>query len=235
MSSSTNPYRPPSAPLVAESPLTAAPGFTPPRGGVVLSLGFGVITSLATVLVLWLQDGILAAAEMGDFDQAAAEASDLRVTIVSLADATIAIATIVLWGMWMVRAAKNARALSPEARFTFTPGWAFGSFFVPFVNLVRPFQAMKEIDERSRPQNAETGGGLLGVWWGAWLIGNMVSNAAMRLTLTDQPGIAELRSSSRVEIASSLLMAVAGVLALLVIRRINDNQLARVRELPRQA
>src|SRR5690242_12224870 len=52
------------------------------------------------------------------------------------------VATIILVGRWIYRASGNAHTLAND--LTITPGWAVGWFFIPFANLVRPFESMKE-------------------------------------------------------------------------------------------
>jgi hypothetical protein len=54
------------------------------------------------------------------------------------------IATVVIWMVWIHRANSNCRALGAQG-MRFTPGWAVGYHFIPFVNLVMPYNAMAEI------------------------------------------------------------------------------------------
>ena len=71
---------------------------------------------------------------------------------------------------WMWRANKNAHALSSGLETS--PGWAWGAFFIPFWNLVKPFETMSEIW-----RSAESPTGWRGLatppavwlWWGLWI------------------------------------------------------------------
>src|SRR6185437_9304082 len=45
--------------------------------------------------------------------------------------------------MWFYRVHKNLLALR-AANLEYSPGWAVGGFFVPFLNLVRPMHVMRE-------------------------------------------------------------------------------------------
>lgn len=96
------------------------------------------------------------------------------------------LAIVVLSGIlilrWFWRANKNARALSHGLETT--PGWAWGFFFIPIMNLFRPFRTMEEIWQSSQSphgwRTVETPV-LMRWWWGLWLIGNFVDNASGRL------------------------------------------------------
>ncbi len=56
-----------------------------------------------------------------------------------------------------------------------TPAAAVGSFFIPFLNLVRPYGIAKNI------ASTEAGVSAVNTWQGLWLVGNLLSNVAMRL------------------------------------------------------
>lgn len=50
----------------------------------------------------------------------------------------------IVWLIWQHRAQKNLEGLG-ATWLRFTPGWAVGWWFVPFANLVKPFQTMREL------------------------------------------------------------------------------------------
>ncbi len=80
---------------------------------------------------------------------AAGESNDKRQQIIGLFQYSIDIATIILFAMWIYRANFNARQLGAK-NMKFTPGWSVGYYFIPFLNLWRPYQAMKEIWKASK-------------------------------------------------------------------------------------
>ncbi|WP_116090987.1 DUF4328 domain-containing protein [Sphingomonas crusticola] len=90
-------------------------------------------------------------------------------------------ATIILVGRWIYRASSNAHTLASD--LTIAPGWAVGWFFVPFANLVRPFQAMKEtwLASHYRTGHGRDAPTLLSVWWGLWLLNNVLGQASFRI------------------------------------------------------
>jgi hypothetical protein len=118
----------------------------------------------------------------------------------------------VLWGLWSVRAAHNARTFS-DAPFEFSPSSTIWWFFVPFLNLVRPYQAIKEIDLASMPDEASgNASSIIGGWWALWIISRIV------LRLADA-GVPALLGYG--------LDAITAVAAIMMIRKINENQLKK--------
>ena len=119
------------------------------------------------------------------FDPMALRPSDLA----AIPMLVMMIVCIVVVAMWIYRTSANAHALSDE--MTITPGWAVGWYFVPIMNLVRPYQAMREIWMASHFRgnwHGEPTPGILGWWWGLWIVTNVLANISFRLGLNLQPG-----------------------------------------------
>src|SRR5687767_14778490 len=55
--------------------------------------------------------------------------------LLALLELIIYLLTVVFFLMWLYQAHNNVRAFDPWRRTNYSPGWAVGSFFVPFVNL----------------------------------------------------------------------------------------------------
>ena len=109
-----------------------------------------------------------------NFSDQEAEQNLKREYLVALATLFLYLATAVVFGIWIVRANKNARALGAK-NLSASPGWALGYFFVPILNLWKPFKAMNELWHASHdPRNGkmafkEKSQIVLG-WWGVWLL-----------------------------------------------------------------
>jgi hypothetical protein len=89
------------------------------------------------------------------------------------------IACVIIVGRWIYRASANAHALSDE--MTISPGWAVGWFFVPVMNLFRPYQAMREVWLASHFRgnwHGEPTPSLVGLWWGLWIVVNILDNVS---------------------------------------------------------
>ena len=57
----------------------------------------------------------------------------------------------------------------------FTPGWCVGWFFVPIMNIFKPYQAIAELWKASHSGSVEEWQEMetplyIKIWWGAWLV-----------------------------------------------------------------
>ena len=120
---------------------------------------------------------------------------------VSIPYTLIAIVTGVVFLMWIYRANEKARSQGAKG-MTFTPGWSVGYYFIPILNLWKPYQAMQEIWQASKnpilwaSQKPST---LLPVWWGAWLASGILENAY---------GVAYWHAHSATELMGSEIISV---------------------------
>lgn len=89
------------------------------------------------------------------------------------------IATVPVIG-WIYRAHANLHQAGLD-ELRYTPRWSVGSFFVPLVNLVVPFRAMRELHNRSHgegPWQAATAVGDVTSWWACLIAAIAVSTVA---------------------------------------------------------
>jgi hypothetical protein len=104
-----------------------------------------------------------------------------------LAQLALFLGTAIAFLVWLYRAEVNARALGAEDMMV-GPGWAVGWFFVPLVQLVMPFVAVRELWKASatpRDWQLEPASPIIALWWACW-IGSMISgNIAFALSRTD--------------------------------------------------
>lgn len=104
----------------------------------------------------------------------------------ALPQVVVSLAAFVIVGRWIYLASANAHAMTDE--MTISPGWAVGWYFVPFANLVKPFQAMKEIwlaSHRAGATYEPRGSSILGWWWGLWLLTNVIGNISFRMEMSE--------------------------------------------------
>jgi hypothetical protein len=104
--------------------------------------------------------------------------------LIGLADFVTVIVCFVVVGCWIYRVSANAHVISDD--MTISPGWAVGWYFVPFANLVKPYQGMKEAWMASHFRDnwhGEPTPALLGWWWGLWLVTSIMSNISFRISM----------------------------------------------------
>ena len=124
----------------------------------------------ASFAMQWMM--LLQAQETG-IDMATAQANDVRQQIVSVLVIVAALVSLVALLVWIYAAHANLPALG-AGKLEFTPGWAVGYFFIPIVNLWKPFQAVREIHIRSDPDYAsgrtQDSAAIVGWWWGLRIV-----------------------------------------------------------------
>jgi hypothetical protein len=174
--------------------------------------------------------------------------NDLRQRLVGILQVLLFYGTAVPFLIWFHRMHKNLPSLG-QTGLIFTPGWAVGFFFVPFLNLVRPFQAMREIwrgsdpgrleldvtsDEPGVPNRLGTPP-LVGWWWALYLIFNVVAGMTGQFYLyaSKTQSFPELRAASVLMVVADLLLILSALVAIRLVGRLTRWQAQRV-ELIRQ-
>lgn len=208
-------------------PPTDVPSITAPYAP---ALAFVPVQRLARAIMVLLFIDCLLSVYVGLSAALAASqvGMDVPVSAAALFQAVLPLATGVCFFVWLYRMDKNLRGFGAE-ELQFQPGWVVGWFFVPIMNLYRPYQAMSEIWQASDPDPAarmKAGRhpihppSLLGVWWGCWLLWNIVEGIANQ--------DASVSTSSA---ASSPFRFVAAILAILVVRLYTKRQQETARHL----
>ena len=143
--------------------------------------------------------------------------------------------TIVMFLVWLHRAHANLEPLAGKD-LQFTPGWAVGWWFIPFANLVKPFQAVREVWSESDPDVADQGPTFLsaslrtaptymGAWWAFWLLSNFAANITSRVY--DPDTMANVEIGGVLFVATGVLSLIAAALAILLVRDITKRQESR--------
>ncbi len=130
----------------------------------------------------------------------------------------VLVATGVLWVVWQYRVAKQF-----PGRTRRSPGWHAGSWFIPIVSLVYPYQNVSDLwgaIGRARPR-------WLIVWWLAWVFGGLLSQLSLRISWSTTT-IEALQSAMAVNILAELVSLVAVPFAVLVVRGITRGMTAAV-------
>jgi heme/copper-type cytochrome/quinol oxidase subunit 2 len=189
-----------------------------------LMMGLNIISAYSN----YLQYRLLDAAQNGaSITPETAEWNDLRQRIIAVITIFLILGTIITFIMWFYRAYKNLHALGIQT-LNHSAGWAIGAWFVPFLNLGRPYMIMREIWEETQEQGLEKNekfmvspSTIVGWWWGFWLANNIVSNISNRLS-TRADSISQLITYTQFEIFSDVVNTVAMILTLIMIMRMEE-------------
>lgn len=157
------------APYVSTAGLTSA---------VVVLLSLTALCHLVGIGSSLLQVELLQRGQTVGYSMEEANANDARQRAIALIQLALLVPTATVFCMWMYRSHKNLPALGAK-RLQYSPGWAAGSWFIPILNLFRPYQIMQEIwggsDPRWLNHAASAGSSMVGCWWALWIIGGFVS------------------------------------------------------------
>jgi hypothetical protein len=168
-------------------------------------------------------------------DEQEVEASDLLVGVVGGAQGLLYLGTAVAFCCWIYKAHDNLRRLGAR-NLTYSPGWAVGGFFVPFLNLIRPVQVMQEIWKASDPDmpfstgrewRQAPGGVRVGFWWAFYLLASVVAQIGFRLNLSGDEKPSSLQTASLFTLIADAIWPAAAVLAILVVHGVRKRQLLK--------
>ncbi|MCW2855074.1 MAG: hypothetical protein JWR52_689 [Marmoricola sp.] len=137
----------------------------------------------------------------------------------SIARVVLSLSTGICWAIWQFHLARSARPgeLARDA------GWHAGSWFLPFANLVMPFQNVRDLWRRFVSLRTT----IVTWWWTAFI----VSAVLVRFAPTERPAHAlhDLHVRVGFMIADSIISLGAAVLAMQIVRRLTDAGLNRSR------
>jgi hypothetical protein len=150
----------------------------------------------------------------------------LAIFLLAVLSLIIYIPTVISFCVWLYRASDNLRAFNQWNRPEYSPGWAVGSFFVPFVNLVVPYRAVRETWQKSRTaEEAQLATpdppASFPIWWTFWLLACFVGNISMRASFNER--VPE-STATILSIIASGLSIVAAVFAYVVVDTVDKQQ-----------
>ncbi|HRI61468.1 MAG TPA: DUF4328 domain-containing protein [Saprospiraceae bacterium] len=191
---------------------------------VVIMLYINIVVTLVFAGSQWWQAGLV---EAGDLTTEIAGQSDMIVGLSALVFLAVLIACAVVFILWFRRAYANLHRIEAgNSILSYTEGWAAGAWFVPFINLVRPYTIMKEIWNETQsniPGKIEREGlqetSLVGWWWAAWITFNIVSNITNKVG--GQDSVEEIALALRASALGLLLVIPAGLLAIRMVQQTN--------------
>ncbi len=237
--------RPVQVPMEERAPdsTSEAPRFVPAEGRArwaeILLIASAAVGAAAVISGV-LQFNLLSRAATDGISEAEAILNDSRQQFIGILQFSLLVGTAVAFLMWFHRAHRNLPALGCDD-LEYSPRWAVGGFFVPILNLARPFQVMREVWLGSMPGNssrASVMGGifqersrktppLVGWWWVLFLGSNLFGNFMLRMAAIDNPTLEQMRELTWGEIFSDALDVPAALLAAILVARITRCQAAK--------
>lgn len=165
----------------------------------------------------------------------AEDAIDIAYLIVGLVYFCLLVTTAVFFCMWVYRVSINARALGSQG-MKYSTGFTVASFFIPIVNLILPYIAVKEIERASSPRHGSTDwphascSGQVGLWWLLCIGTDVINMVATFMAMELDPAAAH--ASSWVSALASAVSIAAAYNAIRVMKLINAPQAEKVRVQP---
>ena len=162
-----------------------------------------------------------------------ARASDNLVSGAALASSGLYVLAAIAVLMWLHRVVRNNPSLG-ERYLRFSPGFAVGCWFIPFANLVFPYQAVREAWGAADPElpwstpdtrRHSRGSGLVVAWWLTFIVGSLASVATLGFgPNSDVDVLTRVRAITYITVAQEALHLAAALLLIAVVTRLTSRQ-----------
>jgi hypothetical protein len=155
-------------------------------------------------------------------DYATLQMSDnirIGMIIMSLA---VYILAIIFFISWFRRAYYNLHAI-PGSSPAYAEGWAAGWWFVPVMNLFRPYQIMREIWDGTQKVITHRldklySLNIIVIWWTAFIVMNVYGNITARIS-NSANNVDELLIATRLEMIGDVLTIISAFIAIIMVKR----------------
>lgn len=184
---------------------------------------------IAFLLSNYAQYYFLDNVETANYSYEDGEANDTRQQFLAILIILVTIISAVTFIMWFRRAYSNLQLAGEQTEYT--DGWAAGAWFVPILNLFRPYQMMKEIFVKSNYIINEKLGGdgvqnynsKIGLWWACWLL-PMLTNMAMKI-IPEENTIEYFKTITVITMVDCVLTILSCITAILVVKLYKEQEL----------
>lgn len=196
------------------------------RAKIIINLFYAVIgVQLLQFIPQYLYLQLLYRAESGEvITQQEVLMNTIRQGIFQLPSIGISIAVSICFIQWFRRAYYNLHLVIPN--LSFSEGWAAGSWFVPFLNLVRPYKIMREMAEETQEllvaknltDHKDVRTRIINHWWTFWI----VNFAVERFIIWAGVSGPTLETQIKLAIYKLILTAFGIILSLITIKMIKE-------------
>ena len=201
----------------------------------------GLLTASMALAVAGTASTLISMAGSGEpVAEGQLDLKQLLEAVIGLLQVLVWIGSVIAFLMWFYRVHKNLRALGAK-NLEYSPGWAVGGFFVPFLNLARPLQVMREVWYCSEPsilghdfssadlpvRNRHATPPLIAWWWAFFLLASFAGNISARIEMSGTSSPDLLQLSSVASIIANVFDFPAALLAVKLVGNISRWQLDR--------
>lgn len=122
---------------------------------------------------------------------------------------------------WIYRLSKNLHVLS-VAPFKYSEAWSVISYFIPLINLVSPFLAMKELWTRAFKDEPESRSReILGGWWFLWLAANFSGRTSFKMS-TNAETVMDYQAAMGVTAFAEFIGILLSLIAMVLVYQISS-------------
>lgn len=219
------------APVPGAEPTNPTPGGAVPAAAIVGVRGL-VRRTKALLVMLWVAIGLSAMNAVsfgadpetsGGTDMPMSSREEALAGLVALIVTALSLAAPILWLLWQRHAQSNLVALGMRD-LRFTPGWALGWWLIPLANLVMPYRTVKELLTRSA--GASEIPPWFAAWWGCFVGSTLLITYGTTLASATDPSVVD--QGYQAMAVGGAVHVVAGLLALRLVRRVLQGQLALI-------
>lgn len=187
------------------------------------------IIDVVSLVSAYMQYNLLQSVKNGEYiSRATAEANDSREAVIGIIMLIFMVISIVTFIQWFRRAYFNLHLRTSKCAFT--EGWAAGAWFVPILNLFRPYQIMKEMNDKTDilliKRKLDKGTDIsfiIGLWWTLWILSNVISNISFRLTFNGET-VVQFIQGTMFDLISTALHIPLSIVAIFVIQNYSKKE-----------
>jgi len=151
------------------------------------------------------------------------------VGLTALFQLVLRLISVVVFLIWLYRVFSNLPVIGAR-KLGFSPGWAVGWWFVPFLNIVQPYKIVKELYGESQlaaaradsSEKSELATENVGLWWAAFLLSGFILRLSDNLAGPD--GTDPSKYLPVTFLTGEILLGIAAVMVIVIIRDVNSWQ-----------
>lgn len=186
----------------------------------------GALLDIVATCSSYLEYALLVAISEGqEITEETANANDLRQGLIGLSQILLFLVTAIVFCRWTYQIMGNARAVSDKS-MKHSPGWAVGYYFIPVVNLWKPYQSLREAYEIFIGlEQGKKDKVVFPLWWSAWIVSGILGQIVFKLSLKAEE-LEQLIQASMFTIGSDAFDIFLDVMAVFLVLLVTRSSVA---------